>query len=325
MSRGWQYNSGDWIVTCDVCSKQIRASESKKRWDGLIVCPADFEHRHPQDLIKHRTENTSVPFSRPEPTDTFTDVTYIVMYEVDITYSTGDAVYYNGDLYYSEGDNNTGNAPGNGGGYWLEDSDTYSDDTTYAAHESVTYAGEVYYSISDGNIGNTPVYGGSAYWATTLTTYEADVTYGLGDSIIYENITYYSWADVNLGNSPASSPLDWRILAPHSDYTISNIVYTPPYPKPFPGTTTAVWDIMDGAVLVGTGSGSYISSYDSGAGIASAVASNWPNTEPIVGFTRPVSYSGTIFSGSTQWSGNVGWTNYAWFPAQSSGSWYAAG
>lgn len=73
MSRGWQYKSGDWYVSCDVCSKQIYASESRKRWDGLIVCPDDFEHRHPQDLIRVRGERIGVPFTRIEPTEVFND------------------------------------------------------------------------------------------------------------------------------------------------------------------------------------------------------------------------------------------------------------
>jgi hypothetical protein len=80
MSRKWQWKAGDWVVICDVCAKQIYASESRKRWDGLIVCPDDYEFRHPQDLIRHRVEDISVPFSRPEPTDTFVTVEYVSDY-----------------------------------------------------------------------------------------------------------------------------------------------------------------------------------------------------------------------------------------------------
>jgi len=93
MSRGWQYNSGDWIVTCDVCSRQIRASESKKRWDGFIVCPDDFEMRHPQDFLKARKDQVSVPFSRPEPPDQFVTVNYVVGESCTIMNSIGAADY----------------------------------------------------------------------------------------------------------------------------------------------------------------------------------------------------------------------------------------
>lgn len=84
MSRGWVYKSGDWQVYCDVCSKAVFASEIKKRWDGLLVCPADFESRHPQDLLRVRQERIGVPFSRPEPPDSFTAVSYLTLYVDDI-------------------------------------------------------------------------------------------------------------------------------------------------------------------------------------------------------------------------------------------------
>lgn len=65
------YKSGEWNVTCDVCSKKIKASESKQRWDGLIVCADDFEYRHPQDFVRARQDKISVPFTRPIPTLTY--------------------------------------------------------------------------------------------------------------------------------------------------------------------------------------------------------------------------------------------------------------
>lgn len=71
MSKGWSYDSGDWWIICDVCSKKIKASESKQRWDGLIVCPDDWELRHPQDFLKVKEDKITVPFSRPRPTDSF--------------------------------------------------------------------------------------------------------------------------------------------------------------------------------------------------------------------------------------------------------------
>lgn len=70
------YVSGNWNVICDVCSKKIKASDAKQRWDGLIVCPSDFEHRHPQDYVRAKTDKITVPFSRPIPPLVFTNVTY---------------------------------------------------------------------------------------------------------------------------------------------------------------------------------------------------------------------------------------------------------
>ena len=70
------YKSGDWNITCDVCSKKIKASQAKKRWDGFIVCVDDFEMRHPQDFVRARQDKISVPYSRPIPTIIFTDTNY---------------------------------------------------------------------------------------------------------------------------------------------------------------------------------------------------------------------------------------------------------
>ena len=65
------YISGEWNLTCDVCSKKIKAHEAKQRWDGFIVCSDDFEFRHPQDFVKANTDKITVPFQRPIPPDVF--------------------------------------------------------------------------------------------------------------------------------------------------------------------------------------------------------------------------------------------------------------
>lgn len=36
-----------------------------------MVCPQDFELRHPQDFVRAKPDIQSVPWTRPEPTDTF--------------------------------------------------------------------------------------------------------------------------------------------------------------------------------------------------------------------------------------------------------------
>ena len=68
--------SGEFNLLCDVCSKKIKASDAKQRWDGLIVCPSDFEHRHEQDYVKARTDKITVQYTRPVPEYIFTDVIY---------------------------------------------------------------------------------------------------------------------------------------------------------------------------------------------------------------------------------------------------------
>lgn len=60
-----------------VCGVQYKSDEIKKRWDGLLVCKEDWEPRHSLDFLRATPERGSVPFSSPEPADTFVSVPYI--------------------------------------------------------------------------------------------------------------------------------------------------------------------------------------------------------------------------------------------------------
>ncbi len=71
---GSVYRSGDWLIICDVCSKKIKASEAKHRWDGLIVCSDDWEMRHQQDFVQAQNDKISVEFTRPRPPDVFVEL-----------------------------------------------------------------------------------------------------------------------------------------------------------------------------------------------------------------------------------------------------------
>ena len=66
---GWK--SGDPWVICDRCGFKTRRSESKKTWNGLVVCEKDYEPRQPQDFVRARTDQQSFHDSRPEPEDSF--------------------------------------------------------------------------------------------------------------------------------------------------------------------------------------------------------------------------------------------------------------
>lgn len=69
-----RYSHGDWNAICDVCGFQYKASELIKRWDGLMVCAADWEPRQPQDHVRiPRTEKNNLPFISPRPAYTFID------------------------------------------------------------------------------------------------------------------------------------------------------------------------------------------------------------------------------------------------------------
>lgn len=71
---GHEQRPGDYRIVCDVSGFQGRASETVKTWDNKRVLRrfvGDEVQRHPQDLVRTRPDNQSVPWSRPEPTDVF--------------------------------------------------------------------------------------------------------------------------------------------------------------------------------------------------------------------------------------------------------------
>lgn len=100
MSKGWSYVSGDWWITCDSCGKKIKASESRKRWDGFIVCPDDYEERQPLDFIRARVDKISVPFTRPK-SDGYSILTYGYVDNVDIV-DTGNGGDYIDKTYFAQ-------------------------------------------------------------------------------------------------------------------------------------------------------------------------------------------------------------------------------
>jgi len=75
-TRNPGFKSGDNWISCDVCGMDIYASDSKKRWDGLIVCPEDWEMRHPQDFVRARKDKISASVVRSEPEDKEISITY---------------------------------------------------------------------------------------------------------------------------------------------------------------------------------------------------------------------------------------------------------
>lgn len=61
---------GTWATICDVCGFRFPSSKLKKRWDGLMTCETDWETRHPQTLIKIRSEHAVPDFVR-HPNEVF--------------------------------------------------------------------------------------------------------------------------------------------------------------------------------------------------------------------------------------------------------------
>ena len=60
------YKHGSYNALCDVCQFKYKASDLKKRWDGLYVCRDDYETRHPSDFQKGVKDDQAIPWSRPD-------------------------------------------------------------------------------------------------------------------------------------------------------------------------------------------------------------------------------------------------------------------
>lgn len=73
MSKANFLKVGDHNAICDICGFKFKASDLMKQWDGLRVCKEDFSVRHPQEFVRGRKDDQSVPWTRAEGTDVETD------------------------------------------------------------------------------------------------------------------------------------------------------------------------------------------------------------------------------------------------------------
>lgn len=73
------YKPGTWNVICQLCGREFKSDEIRKRWDGLMVCSSDYETRHILDFIRTPPDRSSVPYTSPEPADNFINIIYIEM------------------------------------------------------------------------------------------------------------------------------------------------------------------------------------------------------------------------------------------------------
>jgi hypothetical protein len=64
-----------------------------RTWDGLFVCLADWETRHPQDFVKGRKDIQNVPNPRPEPSMIYVGPFEPIETEADIPLETENGSY----------------------------------------------------------------------------------------------------------------------------------------------------------------------------------------------------------------------------------------
>jgi hypothetical protein len=71
-TRNPGYKPGDHWVQCDICASSVRSSDARLTWDNMVVCPDDWEPRHPQDFVRGRSDNMAAQgLVRTESEDVF--------------------------------------------------------------------------------------------------------------------------------------------------------------------------------------------------------------------------------------------------------------
>jgi hypothetical protein len=63
---GKVYGKGSANAICDICGFQYKNWQLRRNWKGHMVCDADFETRHPMDLIRPHPPEKPLPWTRPE-------------------------------------------------------------------------------------------------------------------------------------------------------------------------------------------------------------------------------------------------------------------
>lgn len=58
------YRPGSFYRVCDRTGFTVRAENTRKQWNGLIVRKESWEARHPQDFVRGVTDWQSVPEPR---------------------------------------------------------------------------------------------------------------------------------------------------------------------------------------------------------------------------------------------------------------------
>jgi len=82
------YVHGAWNMICDRCGGKFKNIELRKTWDGLYVCPMDYDERNQQDFVTATPDNQRIPYARPEPTR---------VYQGDYVQFDGESVQFDDD------------------------------------------------------------------------------------------------------------------------------------------------------------------------------------------------------------------------------------
>jgi hypothetical protein len=65
------YKPGSFWRICDRTGFKVRAEHTQKQWNNIIVRDRSFENRQPQDFVRGRRDDQTVPQPRPRQVNVF--------------------------------------------------------------------------------------------------------------------------------------------------------------------------------------------------------------------------------------------------------------
>lgn len=70
------FKKDQWNAICDRCGFKYKSGQIRLEWNGLRVCHGEgtngcWEPRHPQDFVRGKKDDQTVPWTRSEPDDVF--------------------------------------------------------------------------------------------------------------------------------------------------------------------------------------------------------------------------------------------------------------
>lgn len=104
MSESTKYKAGTWYQICDQSGFKVRATKTKKQWNGYVVRKQSWEARHPQDLVRGVADYQAVPEARPRPSEVYVKLP-IILTSSGVFSNYGVPLYNNngGLIYRAEG------------------------------------------------------------------------------------------------------------------------------------------------------------------------------------------------------------------------------
>jgi hypothetical protein len=89
MGTKLHYKPGSFYRVCDRTGFAYRAEGTRKQWNNIIVRERSFEERQPQDFVRGRRDDQTVPEPRPRQVPSYLGVQTTIAYSITLTLAPG--------------------------------------------------------------------------------------------------------------------------------------------------------------------------------------------------------------------------------------------